>query len=126
MGRVWTPGWHRMDNGVGVGRVHICTLTKNEKINMKVKWEALKLKAGPEFQGTKLSHSHLTASRSCRPAGLGPASGRHSERGVAGPVFVFCTVALRAETDILPPVFVVSLNASGLCVVPRRISESQG
>ena len=28
VGRGWTPGWHRMDNGGDVGRVHICTLMK--------------------------------------------------------------------------------------------------
>lgn len=54
-----------------------------------------------------------------------PQTQRPSGWGEAAPVFVFCTVALRAEINVFPlHVFMVSLPR--LRVVPGRISVSQG
>ena len=52
VGRGWTPGWHRTDNGGGMGRVHICTLTKREN-NMKAKWGSFEAKGWPGIPGHK-------------------------------------------------------------------------
>ena len=100
VGRGWIPGWHRMDNGGGVGRVHICTLTKREN-NMKAKWGSFEVKGWPGIPGHKAQPQSPHSEQVLQIQRPQP---RHrSERGVAGPVFVFCTVALRAETDVLPP-----------------------
>ena len=53
-----------------------------------------------------LTCSAFRVARQAAGASVAPGQPRPhhcSERGVAGPVFVFCTVALRAETDVLPP-----------------------